>query len=51
METNIIYNEDCFIGVKRIEDKSVDLVITDPPYEFKQGGFGGGSKRVFKQKF
>lgn len=35
METNIIYNEDCFVGVKRIEDKSVDLVITDPPYEFK----------------
>lgn len=28
----MIYNEDCFEGLKRIEDKSVDLVITDPPY-------------------
>jgi site-specific DNA-methyltransferase (adenine-specific) len=51
METNIIYNEDCFIGVKRIEDKSVDLVITDPPYEFKQGGFGGGQKDFSNRSF
>lgn len=32
METNIIYNEDCKITMKRIKDKSVDGIITSPPY-------------------
>lgn len=32
IELNKIYNEDCLIGMQRIPDKSVDLVITDPPY-------------------
>lgn len=32
MELNIIYNGDCFEGVKSIPDGSIDLVITDPPY-------------------
>lgn len=27
-----IYNEDCIEGMKRIEDNSVDLIVTDPPY-------------------
>ena len=32
MELNIIYNEDCLETMKRMPDKSVDLVLTDPPY-------------------
>lgn len=32
MELNRIYNEDCFEGMKRIPDGSVDLIVTDPPY-------------------
>lgn len=32
MELNKIYNEDCLEIMKRMEDKSVDLVLTDPPY-------------------
>ena len=32
MELNKIYNEDCLEGMKRIPDKSVDLIVTDPPY-------------------
>lgn len=32
MELNKIYNEDCLIGMKRIPDKSVDVVICDLPY-------------------
>lgn len=32
MELNRIYNEDCLEGMKRIADKSVNLVLTDPPY-------------------
>lgn len=29
---NKIFNEDCLEGMKRIPDKSVDLVLTDVPY-------------------
>ena len=29
---NKIFNEDCLIGIKKIPDNSIDLVITDPPY-------------------
>lgn len=32
METNIIYNEDCLETLKRMEDNSIDLVVTSPPY-------------------
>jgi len=33
MEKNIVYNNDCIGGMKdKIEDKSVDLIITDPPF-------------------
>lgn len=38
MELDIIYNQDCFDGIKDIPDKSIDLVVTDPPYEFIKGG-------------
>ena len=27
-----IYNEDCLEGLKKIEDSSIDLVVTSPPY-------------------
>ena len=32
IELNRIYNEDCLEGMKDIPDDSVDLVLTDPPY-------------------
>lgn len=32
MEMNIIYNEDCLEGMKRIEDKSIDMILCDLPY-------------------
>jgi len=32
IELNTVYNEDCVDGMKRIEDKSVDLLLTDVPY-------------------
>ena len=38
MKLNRIYNEDCLEGMKRIPDGSVDLIITDPPYEHVKGG-------------
>lgn len=32
MECNVIYNEDCLTGMKRIPDNSVDAIICDLPY-------------------
>ena len=33
MELNKIYNEDCLIGMKKIEENSIDLTVTSPPYD------------------
>src|SRR5699024_8127598 len=32
MELNRIYNEDCLVGMKRIPDESVDMILCDLPY-------------------
>jgi len=41
MEINKIYNENCLDTMSRMADKSIDLVIADPPYEIVSGGGGG----------
>lgn len=33
MELNKIYNEDCLKGMRNIPDKSIDLTLTDIPYD------------------
>ena len=40
MELNVVYNEDCLEGMKQIPNKSIDLVITDPPYLIDTVGSG-----------
>ncbi len=35
-EINQIYNEDCYKAIKDLPDKSIDLIITDPPYEINE---------------
>ena len=47
MNINQIYNEDCLIGIKRIPDESVDLIVTDPPYKLTSGGCKGSLDIVF----
>ncbi len=37
-DVNKIYNEDSYKAIKEIPDKSIDLIITDPPYEWQRGG-------------
>lgn len=37
-ELDNIYNEDCYKAIKDIPDKSVDLIVTDPPYELDTEG-------------
>ena len=58
MRTNIIYNEDCISGMKKIPDNSIDVVCTDPPYlylknqkldrDFDEKSFFAEVKRVLK---
>ncbi|MGM0168261.1 site-specific DNA-methyltransferase (adenine-specific) [Enterococcus sp. AZ135] len=31
-KTNLIYNEDCLEGMKRIPDRSIDMILCDLPY-------------------
>ena len=39
-----LYNDDCLNVLKDIEDNSINLVVTDPPYEVITGGRNGGVK-------
>jgi len=32
LELNKIYNVDCIEGMRKLEDNSIDLILTDPPY-------------------
>ena len=34
MKINKIYNEDCLIGMQHIPDKTIDAIVTDPPYKY-----------------
>ncbi len=38
-----IFNNDCMEVLKKLPEKSVDLVVTDPPYIVKTEGGGGWS--------
>lgn len=50
MELNKIYNEDCLEGMKRIPDKSVNLVVTSPPYaEQRKKQYGGISEKEYPE--
>ena len=35
-----LYNGDCYGIIKQIPDKSIDLILTDPPYKYGTGGIG-----------
>jgi len=38
LELDKIYNMDCIEGMKQIDDNSIDLVLTDPPYGINKKG-------------
>ena len=46
-ELNDVYLEDSYKAIKEIPDKSIDLIITDPPYEI-EGIHGSG---VMKESY
>ena len=41
LELNKIYNEDCLVGMRQMNDKSIDLIVTDPPYKLTSRGSSG----------
>ncbi len=45
-----IYNEDCLEGMKKIPDKSIDLIVTDPPYKVTSRGNAGNSGGMLQKK-
>jgi len=49
LEINKIYNEDCIQGMRRLPDRSIDMVLTDLPYgevNRKSGGLRNLDKGV-----
>ena len=32
LEKNMVYNCDCIEGMKLLDDNSIDMVLTDPPF-------------------
>lgn len=54
MNYNNIYQGDCYQLIKQLPNKSVDLIITDPPYEIVGGGSGGAfgsDKRSYHDEY
>ena len=52
MRTDIIYNEDCLEGLRKLPDGCIDLCVTDPPYKLGFRGAGGlmKDKAVWKSE-
>lgn len=51
---NGIYLADCYEAIKQIPDKSIDLIVTDPPYELSVGhgsGAFGVKKKLHYEQF
>jgi len=44
IEVNKIYNEDCILGMKKIKNETVDIIICDPPYNIGKD-FGNDSDK------
>jgi len=44
LETNKIYNVDCLEGLKQLDNNSVDLIITSPPYNLGKQHHTGNNR-------
>ena len=47
IELNVFYNEDCLETMKNMDEKSIDCVLTSPPYNMtnRKGGYADKQKR------
>ena len=43
IDVNRIYNEDCLTTMNSMEDNSIDVVVTSPPYNMGKGRRNGNS--------
>ena len=50
MKNYVLYNEDCVKGLNKIEDHSIDLVLTDPPYCLGKD-YGNNSDKMSPKDF
>jgi site-specific DNA-methyltransferase (adenine-specific) len=50
LELNTIHLEDCVVGLKKIADESVDIIICDPPYNIGKD-FGNDSDKQEMDKY
>lgn len=51
MELNKIYLGDAYELIKQIPDKSIDLIVTDPPYELNHLTSGSMLKKERTKNF
>lgn len=47
---DVLFNEDCLQGLRRMPDESIDLVVTDPPYSITARGNHGNSGGMLADK-
>lgn len=50
MELNKVYNKDCITYMKLLSDKSVNLIIADPPYNIGKD-YGNGTDKQSKEQY
>ncbi len=52
MDTNVIYNEDCHTTMLRFDERSIDLILTSPPYNMtpRKGGYADKEKKYDEYK-
>lgn len=50
LEINKIYNMDYLEGMRLIDDESIDLIVTDPPYKVTVKGNAGNSGGMMRKK-
>ena len=48
IEVNKIYNADCMDILKQLPDKSIDLVLTDPPYNASNSNISCADKHYYQ---
>ncbi len=51
MELNKIYNMDCLEYMRTLQDESVDLIVTDPPYKVTSKGNAGTMGGMMKSTY
>lgn len=50
MIENNIFNEDCLMGISKIQDNSIDLLLADPPYCLGKD-YGNNSDKMSEQDY